>query len=66
MTKVWIVAGDNGKGNDGHVVLGIYPTEELAEDRRCFAEVQGLADWVYYKAVEVGPEGGDFEFEIGG
>jgi hypothetical protein len=64
MTKVYIVAGDNGMGNSGHVVLGLYPTEELARKR--MAECKGEeAEYIYYDVVEVGPEGADFRVSIG-
>lgn len=66
MSKIYIVAGDNGSGNSGHVVLGLYPTAELAEDRYQMAMALGLAEYVYWKCIEVGPEGADCEFYIEG
>lgn len=66
MTKVYIVAGDNGSGNSGHVVLGMYPTEELAQKRQKFAEAEGMAEFVYYEEFQVGADGADFEFYVEG
>jgi hypothetical protein len=65
MTKVYIVAGDNGMGNSGHVVLGLYPTEELALKRMAECKDEE-AYYVYYDVVEVGADGADFRFLIGG
>jgi hypothetical protein len=65
MNKVYIVAGDNGLGNSGNVVLGLYPTQELAEKR--VAECQGVeAEYVYFSVVEVGAEGADCRVAVEG
>jgi hypothetical protein len=65
MNKVYIVAGDNGMGNSGHVVLGLYPTQELAEKR--VAECEGVeAEYVYFDVVEVGAEGADCRVAVEG
>jgi len=65
MNKVYIVAGDNGMGNSGHVVLGLYPTEELALKRMAECKEEE-AEYVYYDVVEVGPEGAACRVNIGG
>ena len=65
MNKVYIVAGDNGLGNSGNVVLGLYPTQELAEKR--MAECHEVeAEYVYINVVEVGPEGADCRVAVCG
>jgi hypothetical protein len=65
MNKVYIVAGDNGDGNSGNVVLGLYPTQELAEKR--VAECRGIeAEYVYFSVVEVGAEGADCRVAVEG
>ena len=66
MTKVYIVGGDNGMGNSGTGVFGMYPTEELAQARVKFLEQNDFAEYLYYEAFEVGPNGADFEFNLGG
>lgn len=67
MTKVYIVAGDNGFGNSGNCVFGLYPTKELAQARieQLEADQEGC-QYMYFEEVEVGPQGGDFEFFIEG
>ena len=32
-SEIWLVLGDNGKGNSGNGIFGIYPTEALARRR---------------------------------
>jgi hypothetical protein len=65
MNKVYIVAGDNGLGNSGNVVLGLYPTEELARKR--VAECEGVeAEFVYFDVVEVGAEGANCRVTVEG
>jgi hypothetical protein len=65
MNKVYIVAGDNGSGNSGNVVLGLYPTQELAEKR--VEQCRGVeAEYVYFSVVEVGAEGADCRVAVEG
>ena len=65
MNKVYIVAGDNGLGNSGNVVLGLYPTQELAEKR--VEQARGVeAEYVYFDVVEVGAEGADCRVAVEG
>jgi hypothetical protein len=65
MNKVYIVAGDNGLGNSGNVVLGLYPTQDLAEKR--VAEATGVeAEYVYFDVVEVGAEGANCRVAVEG
>jgi hypothetical protein len=65
MNKVFIVMGDNGSGNSGNVVLGLYPTEELARKR--VSECQGeQAEYVYFDVVEVGEAGADCRVAVEG
>lgn len=67
MNKVYIVAGDNGFGNSGTCVFGLYPTEALAKARisQLKADEEGCK-YMYFEEVEVGPQGGDFTFYIEG
>jgi hypothetical protein len=65
MNKVYIVAGDNGLGNSGNVVLGLYPTQDLAEKR--VEECRGVeAEYVYFDVVEVSAEGANCRVEVCG
>jgi hypothetical protein len=71
MNKVYIVAGDNGLGNSGNCVFGLYPTEVLAEARlarleELFKEGEDGAEHMYIQTVEVGPEGADCHLYISG
>jgi hypothetical protein len=71
MNTVYIVAGDNGAGNSGNAVFGLYPTEALAKARldslrKLFDEGEDGAEYMYIQTVEVGPEGGDCRVLIEG
>jgi hypothetical protein len=71
MNTVYIVAGDNGFGNSGNCVFGLYPTQELAEARlkrleELRDEGEDGAEYMYIQTVEVGPEGGDCRVYIEG
>jgi hypothetical protein len=58
--KVYMVLGDNGLGNSGNAVFGLYPTLTLAEDRiRRLEEEEEAAQYMYIKTVDYGPNGGD-------
>ena len=65
-TKIYLVGGDNGAGNSGHCVFGIYPTEALAQARVAALEADGAADFIYYQEFVTGPNGADFEFHVEG
>lgn len=66
MSKIYIVAGDNGMGNSGHCVFGLYPTEELAKNRVAVLEEEGAAEYVYYDSFEYSEQGSDFQFHVEG
>jgi len=66
MTKIYLVGGDNGAGNSGHTVFGIYPTEALAQARVAALEAVGAAEYIYYQGFVTGPEGADFKFSVEG
>jgi hypothetical protein len=71
MNTVYIVAGDNGAGNSGNCVFGLYPTEALAEARierlrELYAEGEDGAEHMYIQTVEVGAEGADCHLYIEG
>jgi hypothetical protein len=57
MTTVYLVLGDNGFGNSGNVVLGMYPTADLALRRADDVESDGERENVWIQQVEVGPNG---------
>jgi hypothetical protein len=64
-TTIWIVAGSDGKGNSGHAVLGLYPTEELAQARiESITENGDAHEYMWYDPVVVGPMGGDCYFTV--
>ena len=71
MNTVYIVAGDNGSGNSGNCVFGLYPTQALADARLAkltglYAEGEDGAEYMYIQTVEVGSEGADCNVYIGG
>ena len=67
MTKVWIVGGDNGFGNSGNRIFGIYPTKELAKARiQQLKKNGGGTEYMYYQEFTVGVNGGDFVFHVEG
>jgi hypothetical protein len=70
-TKVFIVAGDNGMGNSGTCVFGLYPTRELADARLAamavlFEEGEDGCEYMYILETQVGPNGGDCSLYIEG
>ena len=63
MKKIWIVAGDNGMGNSGNAVFGLYPTEAQAKARiKQLKKDEAGCEYMYYDQVEVG----DFCFSVEG
>ena len=66
MNTVFMVCGDNGSGNSGHVVLGLYPTMTLAVKRLAVCKSEYMAEYLYIQDVKVGPEGGDCEVYVEG
>jgi hypothetical protein len=71
MNEVYIVAGDNGSGNSGNAVFGLYPTKQLAEARlnrlrKLYEEGEDGTEHMYIQMVEVGPEGADCRVAVEG
>jgi hypothetical protein len=71
MNTVYIVAGDNGSGNSGNCVFGLYPTQGLADARlaklkKLYEEGEDGAEYMYIQTVKVGPEGADCNLYIEG
>ena len=63
-TSIFMVLGDNGGGNSGNAVFGLYPTQELAEKRLRHLQVlfengEDGAEYMWITEVLVGPEGVD-------
>ena len=67
MTSVFLVLGDNGLGNSGAAVFGMYPTKALAEARIKDVNERGDGcDCLYvFEVKDVGPEGKDFVAWVG-
>lgn len=66
MTRVFLVLGDNGFGNSGNCIFGMYPTEPLAMARRDKMSDEGEAEYVWVESVEVGPNGADLRIAVEG
>jgi len=71
MTTVYIVAGDNGAGNSGNCILGLYPTQALADARldrlkELYEEGEDGCEYMYIQTVEVSPEGADCRVAVEG
>jgi hypothetical protein len=67
MNTVYVVAGDNGMGNSGNAVFGIYPTEALAKARVKVLKAEGAAEYIYWDVIDnVGPEGADCNIQVCG
>ena len=72
MNTFYIVVGDNGSGNSGNAVFGIYPTEALAEARikvlqDLYEDGEGGAEYVYMDKIEnVGTKGADCDISVCG
>lgn len=70
-TKVFFVLGDNGKGNSGAGIFGMYPTEEMAFNRLKFLEKawdegENGCEYMWIDELEVGPDGADCDIEVCG
>jgi hypothetical protein len=79
MTKVFLVAGDNGLGNSGSMILGCYPTLELANARLAvckaaladacsmgddWEEGEPYCEYMYVLSFEVGSLGSDLSVDL--
>lgn len=63
MNKLWIVAGDNGCGNSGNTVFGLYLTKEQAVARvKQLKDDDAGCEYMYYDEVQLG----DFKFSVEG
>jgi len=67
MTKVYIVAGDD---DSGATIFGMYPTEQQAQERtksleELYEQGEDGHQYMYYTAVELGPNGSDLRLSIG-
>jgi hypothetical protein len=69
--QVFLVLGDNGGGNSGNSVFGVYPTQELAEAR--VAKLEALykagedgCECMWVDMVSVGAEGADCRIPVEG
>jgi len=67
-SQIWLVLGDNGKGNSGNGIFGIYPTEELATQRLKTLEEdeEEGCRWMWVDMVEAGAEGVDCHIDVCG
>jgi len=65
-SQIWLVLGDNGKGNSGNGIFGIYPTEELATQRLKALEEEEYCEWMWVDMVEAGAEGVDCHIDVCG
>ena len=72
LTKIYMVLGDNGAGNGGSTVFGLYPSRQLAEKRLCVLralyaeEYEDGTEYMWISQVGVGPEGGDCSIPVEG
>ena len=69
--EVFFVLGDNGKGNSGNAIFGMYPTEELALKRLQFLEKEYKegddgAEYMWIDKAVVGPMGADLDIAVCG
>ena len=68
-TKVYFVLGDNGLGNSGNAVFGIYPTLELAQARLAnlrYKEGEAGAEYMWISLLDEGPDGADCDIDVCG
>ena len=70
-TKVYFVLGDNGLGNSGNAVFGIYPTLELAQARLAYLkgeynQGESGAEYMWISLLDVGPDGADCDIDVCG
>jgi hypothetical protein len=70
-SEIWLVLGDNGKGNSGNGIYGIYPTEALATRRLkaledAWNKGEDGCEFMWVDMVEVGAEGADCDIAVCG
>jgi len=70
-TSIFMVLGDNGFGNSGNMIFGLYPTQELAEKRLRHLQVlfengEDGAEYMWIKQVFTGPAGVDCRVAVEG
>ena len=63
-TSIFMVLGDNGSGNSGNAVFGLYPTQSLAEKRlkhleHRYENGEDGAEYMWITQVFTGPQGVD-------
>ena len=69
--SIFMVLGDNGDGNSGHTVFGLYPTQELAEKRlnhleHRYENGEDGAEYMWITQVFTGPQGVDCSVPVEG
>ena len=70
-TSIFMVLGDNGSGNSGNTVFGLYPTQKLARKRLSHLKAEyengeDGAEYMWFEEVKTGPEGVDCRVAVEG